>query len=86
MKLSAGKDKKARPEWPRIMLPRCRKLYLIVNYEEEPISGSQLDIKRKTCVIRTWEKHLFLYISFTNIDTPVPSLYQCVETRSTEVF
>jgi hypothetical protein len=32
------------------------------------------------------EKHLFLNISFTNTDTPVPSLYQCVETRSIEVF
>jgi hypothetical protein len=32
------------------------------------------------------KKHLFLYISSTNIDTLVPSLYQCVETRSVEVF
>jgi hypothetical protein len=43
---------------------------------------SQMDIKRKTCDIRTWKKHLFLGISSTNIDTLVPSLYQCVETRS----
>jgi hypothetical protein len=28
----------------------------------------------------------FLDISSTNIDTLVPSLYQCVETRSKEVF
>jgi hypothetical protein len=32
------------------------------------------------------EKHLFLDISSTNIDTPAPWLYQSVETRSTEVF
>jgi hypothetical protein len=29
---------------------------------------------------------LFLDVSSTNIDTLVPSLYQCVETRSIEVF
>jgi hypothetical protein len=45
-----------------------------------------MDIKRKTCYILTWKKHLFLDISSTNIDTLVPSLYQCFETRSTEVF
>jgi hypothetical protein len=32
------------------------------------------------------EKHLFLDISSTNIDTLVPSLYQRVETRNIEVF
>jgi hypothetical protein len=31
------------------------------------------------------EKHLFLDISSTNIDTLAPSLYQCVETRSIKV-
>jgi hypothetical protein len=31
-------------------------------------------------------KHLFLDISSTNIDTLVPSLYQCVKTHSKEVF
>jgi hypothetical protein len=45
-----------------------------------------MDIKRKTCDIRTWKKHLFLDISSTNIDTRVPSLYQCFEIRSIEVF
>jgi hypothetical protein len=45
-----------------------------------------MDMKRKTYDIRTWEKHLFLDVSSTNIDTHVPSLYQCVETRSIEVF
>jgi hypothetical protein len=32
------------------------------------------------------EKDIFLDISSTNIDTPVPLLYQCDETRSIEVF
>jgi hypothetical protein len=32
------------------------------------------------------EKKIFLDTSSTNIDTLVPSLYQCVETRGTEVF
>jgi hypothetical protein len=44
-----------------------------------------MDIKRKTCDIRTW-KICISRISSTNIDTLVPSLYQCVETRSMEVF
>jgi hypothetical protein len=43
-------------------------------------------IKRKTCDIRSWKKHLFLDISSSNIDTLAPWLYQCVETRSIEVF
>jgi hypothetical protein len=47
---------------------------------------SQMGIKTKTCDIRTWKKHLFLDISSTNIDTLVPSLYQCVETRIIEVL
>jgi hypothetical protein len=37
-----------------------------------------MDIKRKTCDI--------IDISSTNIDTLVPSLYKCVEIRSTEIF
>jgi hypothetical protein len=45
-----------------------------------------MNIKRETCDMRTWKKRLFLDISSTNIDTLVPSLYQCVETRSIEVF
>jgi hypothetical protein len=45
-----------------------------------------MDVKRKAYDIRTWKKHLLLDISSTNIDTAVPSLYRCVETRSTEVF
>jgi hypothetical protein len=32
------------------------------------------------------EKHLFLDISSTNINTLVPSLYQCVETHSIEIY
>jgi hypothetical protein len=45
-----------------------------------------MDVKRKACDIRTWKKHLFLDTSSTDIDTLVPSLYLCVETRSIEVF
>jgi hypothetical protein len=45
-----------------------------------------MDIKCKTCDIQTWKKHLFLNMSSIHTDTLVPSLYQCVETRSTEVF
>jgi hypothetical protein len=37
-------------------------------------------------IFETGKKHLFLDISFTNIDKLVPSLYQCIETRSIEVF
>jgi hypothetical protein len=32
------------------------------------------------------KKHLFLDISSTNIDKLVPSHYQCIKTRSIEVF
>jgi hypothetical protein len=45
-----------------------------------------MNIKRKTRRIRSWEEHLFHDISSTNIDTLVPLLYQCVETRSMEAF
>jgi hypothetical protein len=55
-------------------------------YEEESVNRPQMDVIRKKCDIRTWEKYLFLNISSTNIDTLVPSLYQCVETRSIQVF
>jgi hypothetical protein len=55
-------------------------------YDGELVNRSQMDIKRKTCDTRTWEKHLFLDISSTNTDTLVPSLYQYVETRSMEVL
>jgi spore maturation protein SpmA len=54
-------------------------------YEGESVDTSQMDIERKAFVIQTWKK-TFLDISSTNIDTLVPSLYHCVETRSTEVF
>jgi hypothetical protein len=43
-------------------------------------------MKRKSCDIRTWKRRLFLDISSSNTDTLVASLYQCVETRSIEVF
>jgi hypothetical protein len=45
-----------------------------------------MNIKHKTCDIRTWGKKLFLDISSTNIDTLVPTLYLYVETSSIEVF
>jgi hypothetical protein len=55
-------------------------------YEGESVNRSQKIYKPKTCDIRTWKKNLFLDISSTIIDIPVPALCQCVETRSTEVF
>jgi hypothetical protein len=55
-------------------------------YEGELVTRTQMNIKRQTCDIQDWEKHLFLNISCTNTDTPVPLLYQCVETCSIEVF
>jgi hypothetical protein len=55
-------------------------------YQVGSVNRSQMDIKRKPCDIRTCKKRLFLDISSTNIDTLVPSLYQCVKTRSIEVF
>jgi hypothetical protein len=36
--------------------------------------------------LQNLEKHLFLDITSTNIDTLSPSLYQCVETRSIKVM
>jgi hypothetical protein len=45
-----------------------------------------MNIKRKTCNIRTWKNHLFIDISSIKTDTLVPLFYQCVETRSIEVF
>jgi hypothetical protein len=58
---------------------------LILNvYERESVNRSQMDIKRKTCDIRTLKKYLFLDMS--DIDTLVPSLYQCVETSSIEII
>jgi hypothetical protein len=48
------------------------------NYEEVSANMTQMDIKRKICDIRIWKKN--------STDTLVPSLYQRVETRSTEVF
>jgi hypothetical protein len=55
-------------------------------YEGESISRLQMDIKCKTYDIRTGKKHLFFNISITNIDTLVPSLYQCIKTHSIENF
>jgi hypothetical protein len=44
-----------------------------------------MDIKGKTCDIRTWKKHVLLNISSTNVDALAP-FYQGLETRSIEVF
>jgi hypothetical protein len=55
-------------------------------YDGVSVNRSPMEMKRKTCDIRTWESILFLDITSTNIDTLVPLLYQCVETRSIEVF
>jgi hypothetical protein len=40
----------------------------------------------KHAIIRTWKKYLLLDVSSTSNDTLVPSLYQCVEARSTEIL
>jgi hypothetical protein len=61
-------------------------IFLICSYEWESVNRIQMDIIRKTHNIQIWEKHLSLKISFTNIDTLVPLLYQCIESHSTEVF
>jgi hypothetical protein len=46
-----------------------------MKYEGESVNRSQMDIKPKTCDIRTWKKLVFLGISSINIDKLVPSLY-----------
>jgi hypothetical protein len=62
-------------------------MYSLPNMSGVSVNRSQMDIKREIYDIRIWKKkHLFLDISSTNIDTLVPSLYQCVETRSIKVF
>jgi hypothetical protein len=64
---------------------KIHSLITIKIYEGESVNKSQMDIKRKICDIRTWEKHLFFDMPSTNIDTLVPSLYHYVETLSIEV-
>jgi hypothetical protein len=46
----------------------------------------QNEYKAQNMIYSNLQKHLFLDISFTYVDTLVPSIYQCVETRSREVF
>jgi hypothetical protein len=58
----------------------------ILYYGGESVNRTQIDIKHKTCDIRTCKKYLFLGLSSTNFNTLVTSLYQCVETRSIDVF
>jgi hypothetical protein len=45
-----------------------------------------MDKNVKHVIFESGKEHLFLNISSTDIDTLVPSLYQCAETRSIEVF
>jgi hypothetical protein len=52
-------------------------------YEGESVNKSQMDINVKKMLHMNQEKKI-LDIS-TKIDTLVPSLYQCVETRNIEV-
>jgi hypothetical protein len=55
-------------------------------YEEESVSRSQMDIKRKATDIGTWTKHLFLVKSSNNIDTLVPPPCYYIKTCSIEVL
>jgi hypothetical protein len=57
-------------------------------YEGQLVNRTQMDIKRKTCDIGTWEKYFFAFLDISSIiiDIFVPSLYQCVETCNIEVF
>jgi hypothetical protein len=59
---------------------------ILLTYEGELVHMSQMNMKRKTCDVRTWKQQLFLDISSTNTDTLVPTFYQCVEIRSIGVF
>jgi hypothetical protein len=47
----------------------CNKVDLFLLYDGESVNRSQMDIRRKTCDIRSWRKYLFLDITSTNIDT-----------------
>jgi hypothetical protein len=40
-------------------------------HTRQSVNRSEIDMKRKTCDIRTWEKHVFLDTFSTNIDTLV---------------
>jgi hypothetical protein len=51
-------------------------------YEGESVNRSQMDIKHVICE----PGETFLNVSSTNIDALIPSPYQCVKTRSIEVF
>jgi hypothetical protein len=57
------------------------------SYKGESVNRSQMNMKRKTRDIRTWERKI---IYFSTYPPPtlirVPSLCQRVETRSVEVF
>jgi hypothetical protein len=55
-------------------------------YEGQAVNRPQIDIKHKVCGIRTRKIVYFSTYTSNNIDTSVPSLYQCTENRSTQVF
>jgi hypothetical protein len=57
---------------------------LMTDIEGESVNRSQLAIKH--VILELGKEHLFLNISSTNIDTLVPSLYQCIKTHRIEVF
>jgi hypothetical protein len=59
-------------------------LKCLYKYEGESVNRSQMDIKLKHVILEPG-KNIFLDISSTNIDTLDPALYQCVETRNTEL-
>jgi hypothetical protein len=58
------------PSATAIGLHLCYEFIAIISateiYEGESVNRSQIDIKRKTCDILTWEKHLYLDVSCTN--------------------
>jgi hypothetical protein len=49
-------------------------------YEGEWVSRSQIYINVNHMIFEPGEKHSFLDIASTDIDTRIPSLYQCVDT------
>jgi hypothetical protein len=66
---------------------RSLKTNFFAKYAGQSVNRTQMDIRRKHVIFELRKKkHLFLDISSTNIDKLVPSLYQCLETRSIEVF
>jgi hypothetical protein len=67
-----------------IMFSQIIMFMIVLTFKCEGVSN--MDIKCKTCDIRTQKRHLFFDISSTDIDTLVPTLYQCAETCNIGVF